>query len=158
MAGQGHVGGERIVELPVGIRRKTDGRQKIFQFLHFIGRQPACRRLQVGESRVELFQPIPVAPPVKRLVADDVLQRLRHHRPFHRMKMVGHRRWKASEIVVGWSQQFHIAGGIAQVPGQAVQARIHMTRGAGGLTEARGFVRVVKMFAARLHNGWGRIK
>src|SRR5438045_3622062 len=71
--GQREVGGKGIVELPVRIRRKTDGCQKILQFLHFVGRQRGSRRLQVGKRRIELFQPVPVAAPVKGLVADDIL-------------------------------------------------------------------------------------
>ena len=151
MAGQRDVGGKGIVELPVRIRRKTDGGQKVLQLLHFVGRQRGGRRLQVGKRGVEFFQTIPVAAPVKRFVANDVLQGLCHHRPFHRMKMVRHGRRKPPEVVVRRGEEFHAASWIAQVPGQTVKARVHMAGSAGCLAETGGFVRVVKVFAPGFH-------
>ena len=95
---------------------------------------------------------------MKRFVADDVLQGLRHHRPFHRMKMVRYRRRKPTEIVVGRRKKFHVTRGIAQVPGEAIQARIQMAGGAGGLTQTGSFVSVIKMFSTRLDRAGSRIE
>src|SRR5438876_754552 len=83
----------------------------------------------------------------KLSVADEVLQGLRHQRPVHGMKMVRYRRRKPTENVVGRGKKVHVTRGIAQVPREAIQARIQMAGGAGGLTQTGSFVSVIKMFS-----------
>src|SRR5262245_52736001 len=79
---------ETIVKIPKSIWWKADRRQKILELLHLRVAQFLVCALKIGEGRIELLQPEAITAPVERLMADNILQRLRHHRPFHRVKMI----------------------------------------------------------------------
>ena len=147
LSGQRETGRQRVADGAERIGREAHGRQKIPELLHFIGRQGDRRALQIREGGAELFDAITIAAPVKRFMADDVLQGLRRHRAFHRMKMIrdggrGHE--------VGVGDELHPIGRLAQIPREPVEARVHMARAARGLPESGSLMGVVKVRPAEL--------
>ena len=80
--------GKSVADRAEWIRREADCREEVFKLLHLIRREDRHGSLKVGERAVEFFKPIAVAAPMKRFVPDDVLQGLRRHRAFHRMKTI----------------------------------------------------------------------
>src|SRR5204863_10192266 len=114
---------------------------------------------ETDEGRRELLQTVTVAAPVVRLLADDVLQRLREHRTLHRVPVleagVQARHVRAQVLAV--VDDLHRAGRITEVPGEAIHARVDVTRSAGDQTRARSRVRVVQMLAAALDRARRRV-
>ena len=64
MSPQIKVGGKRVVELTKRVRRKMDRRQELLELPHFIGGQGLRCALEIGKGDIELFQTVPVAPPL----------------------------------------------------------------------------------------------
>src|SRR5205823_3043085 len=103
------------------IRRKTDRCQKTLKVLHLIGSQSADSALKIGKSAIKLFDAIPVPAPVEWLVSNNILQGEGNHRAFHRVKMIGGRGRKVSEIKTR-IDKFHVARRLAQVPSEPVES------------------------------------
>src|SRR5688572_27509670 len=115
MSGKRHVGGECVVEVAKRIGRKADARQEIPKLAHLRGAQTNGRPLKIREGAVKELDAGLVAAPMKRLVADDVLQGLRHHYAFHRVKAIGGQQPLLIDCPLG-----NEACGIPKVPTQPV--------------------------------------
>src|SRR5438309_4491633 len=85
---QGNVCGKRVVDLTVWIWGKANAREEIVKLSHLGVAQSSGGSLQIGKRLVEGLDVRAVAAPVKWLVPDNVLQRLRHHHSFHGMVIV----------------------------------------------------------------------
>ena len=141
-ARQGQRRGQRVRERAQNIRRKENAGEHPFELRHFVRREFRVGRLQRGERVVEIFNALSIATPMQDLLReilpikirwrDDVLQRLRDHRAFHRME---------NSIRI----RHQTAGGIAEVPCQPVAARIHVARRARRDAQPARLARVIKM-------------
>src|SRR4030095_7595052 len=122
-------------------------RQEFLELLHFIGGKRRRCGLKVGESAVELFDAVTVAPPMKGLMADDVLECLGHHGTLHRVVVVTFARGRreSCEVPVVCRSLLHVSPGHTQIPCEAVESTVDMTGGATYLPEAGAFLSVIEM-------------
>jgi len=89
VTGQRQVRGKPILQGAIRVRGKADRSQKVPELAHFIGRKRCGRSQDVREVLVERFNKWPIPTPMKRLVPQDILQRLGHHDALHRVMQRG---------------------------------------------------------------------
>jgi len=149
---------QRVVEVPERVRRIVEARQEALELLHLLRRELLVVAEQARERAVELLEAVLVAAPMVRLLADDVLERLREHRPLHRVEVRDANRdggVAGPEVLA--LHRLHVARGIPEVPGEPVHARVDVTAAAAEVAEPRGGVGVVQVSTAAADRGWCRV-
>ena len=141
--------GQAVVEVAEGIGREMNCGQEVLELGHFLCAERTVAALQSHEGPGELLQAGTVATPVQGLLADDVLHGLGQHGALHRVPVL------TARIETVAIEYFHVPRGIAQVPGQPIDARVHVAGSAGNLPQAGISVGVVEVLAAEL-DGRGR--
>ncbi len=118
----------------MGVGRKGDGGQVILQGPHLAGVEHRVSAHQAHVGAVEFLQAVPIAAPVKRLMADDVLQGLGDHGAFHGMKV-----WALAGLGIGDAvliKGLHVTGGVTQIPGQTIAASVNVAGTTGKMAGA----------------------
>ena len=97
---------------------EADGVDEVTERRHIVGRQFRSAHQRV-ERVIESREVFPVASPVQWLEMVEAAQRLRRHRPFHRMQLERARRAH---------HRLHRSAGVSQVPRQHVHIGIDVAR------------------------------
>jgi hypothetical protein len=83
VASQCKITWQTVIDVTIRVGRKTNGREEVLKFLHFIRCELFVVALQIFKGLIEFLQSVAVAAPMMRLLLNDVLQRLGHHRSLH---------------------------------------------------------------------------
>ena len=120
-------------------------REEVFERLHLADGELLVVAEQAFVRRIECLDAGTITAPVERFVADDVLQRLRRHRPLHRVEVFA--RTRTDDRLAVLVELRRRLRRIAEIPCQAIDARIDVAGRTRRLAEPRSPVTVVQQRA-----------